>query len=124
MSATLSNSGVSFNSGSTLNPSGTAPSYACRAWVRFNTAGTINGQGNVSSVGRNGNGNYTVYFATAMPDANYATAGVVSGNNNGLASTIQIESSLQYSTSAVRVVCGQSQVGPKDPDIGCVSIFR
>jgi len=54
------------------------PVYACRAWVNFdgttNTAGfcTIRDSGNVSTVADNGIGNYTVNFATAMPDANYA----------------------------------------------------
>ena len=55
-------------------PSGTAPSFLCRAWVNFNGTGTvaINASGNVSSVTDNGAGSYTVNFTTAMPDANYA----------------------------------------------------
>lgn len=53
--------------------SGTAPLYACRAWVNFNGTGTvaINASGNVSSITDNGVGDYTVNFTTAMPDANY-----------------------------------------------------
>lgn len=61
-----------------LNASGAAPIYACRAWVNFNgttTPPTIRASGNVSSVTINGTGNYTVNFTTAMPDANYSTAG-------------------------------------------------
>jgi hypothetical protein len=57
-----------------FNVSGSAPKYACRAWVNFNgttTPPTIRASGNVSSVTRNGTGNYTVNFTTAMPDANY-----------------------------------------------------
>jgi hypothetical protein len=49
--------------------------YGCRAWVNFNgttSPGTIRASGNVSSVTRNGTGDYTVNFTTAMPDANYA----------------------------------------------------
>lgn len=61
-----------------LNASGDAPTYACRAWVNFNgTTGAIRAAGNVSSITKNGTGDYTVNFATAMPDANYA---VVSSN--------------------------------------------
>ena len=58
-----------------LNASGTAPIYACRAWVNFNGTGTvaIRASGNVSSIADNGVGDYTVNFTTAMPDANYAT---------------------------------------------------
>jgi hypothetical protein len=56
-----------------LNAGGSAPIYACRAWVNFNgTNGSIRASGNVSSVTRNGTGDYTVNFTTAMPDANYA----------------------------------------------------
>ena len=56
--------------------SGTAPLYACRAWVNFNGTGTvtIRASGNVSSITDNGVGDYTINFTTAMPDANYAVA--------------------------------------------------
>jgi hypothetical protein len=54
-------------------PSGTAPNYMCRAWVNFNgvTTVTIRASGNVTSVTRNGAGDYTVNLTTAMSDANY-----------------------------------------------------
>jgi len=57
-----------------LNAAGSAPIYACRAWVKFNGTGTpaINGSGNVSSITDNGTGNYRVNFTTAMPNENYA----------------------------------------------------
>jgi hypothetical protein len=56
-----------------FNASGSAPVYACRAWVNFDGTGTpaINASGNVSSITDNGVGAYTVNFTTAMPDANY-----------------------------------------------------
>jgi len=56
-----------------LNATGSAPIYACRAWVNFDGTGTvaIRASGNVSSITDNGTGNYTVNFTTAMPDANY-----------------------------------------------------
>jgi hypothetical protein len=58
--------------------SGSAPVFGARAWVNFNGTGstsanqTINGSGNVSSVYKNGDGDYTVNFSTALPNANYA----------------------------------------------------
>lgn len=57
-----------------LNASGTAPIYACRAWVNFNGTGTvaIRASGNVSSITDNGVGSYTVNFTTAMPDTYYS----------------------------------------------------
>jgi len=61
-----------------LNASGSAPIFACRAWVNFNGTGTvaIRASGNVSSITDSGTGNYTVNFTTAMQDANYAVAGL------------------------------------------------
>jgi len=46
------------------------------AWVNFNGTGTvaIRSSYNVSSITDNGTGNYTVNFATALSDANYATS--------------------------------------------------
>jgi hypothetical protein len=70
------------------NASGSAPIYACRAWVNFDgtTAGTnpapvtIRGSGNVSSVTRNSLGDFTVNFTTAMPDENYAFSAATQQN--------------------------------------------
>ena len=77
---------------SLFNASGSAPVYACRAWVNFNGTGTvaIRASGNVSSITDNGTGNYTVNFTTAMPDANYAalaTCGLDSGGSRSFCST-------------------------------------
>ena len=92
-------------------PSGTAPLYFARAWVRFNGTGTvaINGSGNVSSITDNATGDYTVNFTTAMPDANYSVAGGL-GNSSGtgdLAGFIQLnmqasQASVPPTTSAIR----------------------
>ena len=60
-----------------LNASGSAPIYACRAWVSFSGSSTptIKASGNVSSVTYLTTGNFTVNFTTAMPDANYCATG-------------------------------------------------
>lgn len=60
-----------------------ATAYGCRAWVNFNGTGTvaIRASGNVSSITDNGTGDYTVNLTTAMPDANYAWAGVAAFQN-------------------------------------------
>lgn len=70
----------------TLNASGSAPVYACRAWVNFNgvTTITIRASGNVSSVVRNSTGNYTINFTTPMQDANYASVISVMPDNADL----------------------------------------
>lgn len=48
--------------------------FDCLAWVNFNGTGTvaIRASGNVSSITDNGAGDYTINFANALPDANYA----------------------------------------------------
>jgi hypothetical protein len=60
---------------------GSAPIYACRAWVNFNGIGTvaIRASGNVSSITDNGVGDYYINFITPMKDVNYAT---LSNNNH------------------------------------------
>ena len=70
---------------------GTAPIYGCRAWVNFDGTGTtgtnmtIRGSGNVASVYKNGTGDYTITFTTAMPDTNYAPTfgGYNTGSGDG-----------------------------------------
>ena len=69
-----------------LNASGSAPVFACRAWVSFYgpsvtnpaSAAGINASGNVSTLLDHGAGDYTVNFATAMPDVSYVVAGTTS----------------------------------------------
>jgi hypothetical protein len=56
------------------NATGSAPVYACRAWVNFDGTGTvaIRASGNVSSITDRGTGKYTVNFTTAIEDINYS----------------------------------------------------
>ena len=73
-----------------LNATGSAPLYACRAWVNFNGTGTvaIRASGNVSSITDNGVGIYRVNFTNAMPDANYCfTGGMQEQNWGGMVNT-------------------------------------
>lgn len=57
-----------------FNCTGTAPVYACRAWVNFNgITNTIRASGNVSSVADNGVGSYRINFTTPMVDTSYST---------------------------------------------------
>jgi len=61
-----------------------ATAYGCRAWVNCNgttaSPSTIRGSGNVSSVTKNGTGDYTINFTAAMPDTNYCVSGNVMAN--------------------------------------------
>lgn len=70
----LDNSGIlSFNSGY----GSAAPAYGCRAWLNYNlSTQTTRASANVSSVTFNSTGYFTINFTSAMPDANYAIAGM------------------------------------------------
>lgn len=112
---------------SQFNASGSAPVYACRAWVNFNGTGTIaiRSSGNVSSITDNGVADYTVNFTTSMSDANYA---VVSSENNTTGSTTTSNSrslsAITVATGSVRVI-GQIGTGnAADQDTCSVAIFR
>ena len=114
-----------------LNATGSAPMYACRAWVNFNGTGTvaIRASGNVSSITDNGTGDYTVNFATAMPDANYVVVGTSSYNQAAAASNLTNPSVVSTATGSTRIVCGAQpdniQVGLlADCVIVNVAIFR
>lgn len=79
------------------------------AWVNFNGTGTvaIRSSYNVSSITDNGTGDYTVNFATALSDANYAVTGIgctSAGNSWGSISlATAIQSGTDPTTSLFRV---------------------
>jgi hypothetical protein len=69
-----------------FNASGSAPVYACRAWVNFDgttTTPTIRASGNVFGVTRRATGQYTINFAAAISDVNYATVFGARNNADG-----------------------------------------
>jgi hypothetical protein len=96
---------------------GTAPVFGCRAWVNFDgTAGstvdgefrcTIRASGNVTKVVRNGTGDYTVTFTTAMPDANYAVMATLEAPLGSLDYPVGVNSSAAPTTTTVRIYCGE-----------------
>lgn len=120
-----SNSAVSFvyrqanatwyrTSAPALGNVGTAPVYAARAWVNFNGTGTvaIRASGNVSSITDNGTGDYTVNFATAMPDTNYTMVATVSGAGTGQLVGVDGSPAPTQNTGSVRAVFGRSGASP------------
>jgi hypothetical protein len=109
-----------------FNASGSAPVYACRAWVSFDgttSPGTIRASGNVSSVTKNSTGNYTVNFTTAMPDNNYAA--FIAGFNAFSNFNVITAFGSGYNVGSVVVLTGLS--GPAtaaDFPLVNVSVFR
>jgi hypothetical protein len=102
---------------------GLAPVYGCRAWVFFNgttSPPTINASGNVTSVTKNGAGDYTVNFTTALPNANYAASISRSGGSNGIG---VVESALNRSTTTYRFTLTNLAVNANVDEANISAVF-
>jgi hypothetical protein len=99
------------------------PEFKCRAWVNFNgttSPGTIRASGNVSSVTRNGTGDFTVNFSTAIGDANYA-ANITHNEEFFFAQAV---GDFTYATGSFRFGTFEQQNGRINPSAVNVTIFR
>lgn len=114
----LVSNGTSWESGEVLTiteTSGDAPYYGARAFVTFDGTGgigasqTILASGNVTSVTKNGVGDYSVTFTTALPSANYALAGTsifpnpVGATNEGLGGSVGFSGFTPPTTTGCRI---------------------
>jgi hypothetical protein len=106
-----------------FNATGSAPVYACRAWVNFDgvTGPTIRGSGNVSSVTRTATARYTINFTTAMPDANYVVQVTPSPDTNAY-NQGQVSSTSAGSCAVINAPDQSANFA--NTAIMCVSIFR
>lgn len=104
--------------------SGSAPSYSARAWVNFNGSGVvaIRASGNVSSITDNSTGNYTINFATAMPDANFSIQGFAAATSQSGNIAITGPNPV-YATGSINIVV-RSGAGVLDADWVNLSVFR
>ncbi len=108
---------VTLGSSVLATPTGSAPSYTCRAWVNFNGTGTvaIRASGNVSSITDNGTGDYTVNFTTALSDASYGFTASSGANQTAIAI---------LSTSQAKILTLNSSGGGVDSSLVTSSNFR
>jgi hypothetical protein len=89
---------------------GGKPAYACRAWVNFDgLTNNVRACGNVSSITDHGTGDYIINFSVAMPDANYAVAGMgmeASGTAGGTTfqSALTLANASDTKATSVRVL--------------------
>lgn len=112
-----------------LNATGSAPVYACRAWVNFNGTGTvaIRASGNASSITDHSGGNYTINITTALPDTNYAVTGTASeAENNARTVNLSLDNySAAVTTTTFRINTRNFSTGA---DVDCpiinVSVLR
>ena len=93
-----------------FNATGSAPVFACRAWVNFNGTGTvaIRASGNVSSITDHGTGDYIVNFTTAMPDADYAT--LLAGGNAAITGAYIVSGATTSGTTLLTKTTSAQQV--------------
>jgi len=112
-----------------LNATGSAPVYACRAWVNFDGTGTVSirESGNVSSVTDVGTGDYAFDLTTAMPDNDYVWS--LSGQRVGSGESGQIMAKPAGetgtpTTSNFRFMSFNSLDDAVDYSTLCVAIFR
>jgi hypothetical protein len=111
---------------SLFNASGSAPVYACRAWVNFDGDGTVSirDSGNVSSITDNGTGDYAVNLTTAMQDTNYSIAGA-SGLSSGSTQTFfQMEQQTFTSTSVIDIATRSESGSRRDSETVSMQVFR
>jgi hypothetical protein len=109
-----------FNDGS-----GTQIGTLCRAWVNFNGAnGTIRASFNISSVTRNGTGDYTINFSNSMPDTNYSYSGAMAPGSTSTVVTLAESSATARTASLFRIYTSQQGAIVIDPSICMVLVFR
>jgi hypothetical protein len=94
------------------------------AWVNFNGTGTvaIRSSYNVSSITDNGTGDYTVNFATALSDANYAVSGSASADGSGSSGLGFSNESRTTTACRVRIFVTTTANGSDQPAV-MVAIF-
>ena len=100
-----------------------------KAWVNFNGVGTvaIRADFNVNSITDNGgNGDYTVNFTTAMPDANYCVTGTCSGADNPSSPVAILNTKLTggLTTTGCRIYSTNTSGAAANREFIAVAIFR
>ena len=107
-----------------LNASGSAPIFACRAWVNFNGTGTvaIRASGNVSSITDNGTGDYTVNFTTDLPSTTYGISGFTAASAASNGHSLCGGTNFSQTASACRIY-SKYGTGSVDAETVCVAFF-
>jgi len=123
--------GVAFDGTGNITIPATSISGAnvAKAWVNFNgttSPGTIRSSYNVSSVTKNGTGDYTINFSTPMADANYSISACGEGTSSTNVGNVSKRASVDFTTSAARILCGDngtSAAVPRDASVVCFQVF-
>jgi hypothetical protein len=90
-----------------------------------NTNRQIRASGNVSSVLRNSAGDYTVFFSTPMPDANFCVTGTCgTGTANAAPTSLRPAEALADRIRVVTCYTDANIVAVFEANVGYVAIFR
>jgi hypothetical protein len=86
--------------------SGSAPSYATRAWAKYQMDGaigaaTVNASGNISSISKTSTSAATINFSTAMPDANFSIVGTTTSQTADAKYIVALNTSSVFSTGSI-----------------------
>ena len=129
------------SNGATSNADNTAlPLFGCRAFVNFDgtsyTNVTVNSateahcairaSGNVSKVVRTAQGDYKIFFTTAMPDENYIVTSM-GRHDNGVTEegfAVCVQGSDPIKTSFVRISTHKTSTALHDSKFALIAIFR
>ena len=109
-----------------LNATGSAPVYACRAWVNFDGTGTvaIRDSGNISSITDNGTGQYIVNISNAMLDDNYGVLATGQSLKGDESAKNRITASSAINSSSAAVTTSDTAENHRDLESVSVAIFR
>lgn len=122
---------ITFYNATKALSAGTVAGGLCRAWVNFDgTSGTssdnktIRAALNVSSVYENSQGNYTINFATALSDANYAVTQTYKPDNTTSGASTRMLFIISQAAGSFTVQTVAMTGTATDYPIICFAVFR
>ena len=108
------------------NSSSVNASQLAKAWCNWDSGASIRASYNVSSVSRNGTGNWTVNFSSSLTDGSYAVAAGGGDYAGGDLIAVGVASVGAQTASSCQVFSGLTggSGGRRDSNIMCITCFR
>ena len=119
------------DAGATTNTS--LPIFGCRAFVNFDGSDVatvsseshckIRASGNISKVVRTGTGEFTIHFATSMPDTNYVVCGMA-GNDGATGAGRDVFFNATLATASCSIGTSYYDTTKTNSEVVTVAFFR
>lgn len=108
------------------NSSSVNASQLAKVWCNWDSGASIRASYNVSSVSRNGTGNWTVNFSSSLTDGSYAVAAGGGDYAGGDLIAVGVASVGAQTASSCQVFSGLTggSGGRRDSNIMCITCFR